>query len=433
MTTKIEPKLLKGFRDYLPADLIVRQEMMDKVRKVFESFGFLPLETPSLEYRETLTGKYGEETDKQLYLFKDQGDRDIGLIFDLTVPLARVVAMYPELPKPFKRYQIQRVWRAEKPQAGRYREFYQCDVDIVGSSDMLADTEIILIAIETLQALGVKDFTVKINNRKILNEYLTGLKIKENNFSNILRVIDKRDKIGEPEMREQLNLDKNLTDEIIEFINIKGGNEKILAQVKKIIGETNGVKELNEVINNLQAGGVEERYFRIDLSITRGLDYYTATVFETTLNQLPDFGSVMSGGRYDKLISMFLGKEIPAVGISLGIDRLLAGLEKLNLVATKKSVSEVLVTVFDQKYIKEYLQIASELRKAGLKVELYSQADNLKKQIKYADKQNIPLVIIAGEDELKQNKVAVKDLRSGRQTEVKKGEMVKKIKELLKK
>lgn len=432
MITKIEPKLLKGFRDYLPADLIVRQEMMDKVRQVFESFGFLPLETPSLEYRETLTGKYGEETDKQLYLFKDQGDRDIGLIFDLTVPLCRVVAMYPDLPKPFKRYQIQRVWRAEKPQSGRFREFYQCDVDIIGSAEMLADTEIILIAIETLQALGVKDFTVKINNRKILNEFLAGLKIKENDFSNILRVIDKRDKVGEQEMREQLNLDKKLTDQIIEFINIKGSNEEVLKKVKKIIGETDGVKELSEVINNLQASGVEEKYFQINLSITRGLDYYTGTVFETTLNQLPTIGSVMSGGRYDKLISMFLGKEIPAVGISLGIDRLLAGLKELKLIKEKKSLTDVLITIFDKKYVKEYLKIAKELRKEGIKVELYSQANNLKKQIKYADKQGIPLVIIVGEDELKKNKVAIKNLQSGEQVEVGRGELINKIKPLLK-
>ncbi|MFH1226159.1 MAG: histidine--tRNA ligase, partial [bacterium] len=387
-----------------------------------------PLETPSLEYQEILTGKYGEEIDKQLYLFKDNGDRDIGLIFDLTVPLCRVVAMYPDLPKPFKRYQIQRVWRAEKPQSGRFREFYQCDVDIVGSAEALADTEIILIAIETLQALGVKDFTIKINNRKILNEFLTGLGIKEKDFGNILRAIDKRDKIGEKEMREQLDIDKNLIDRIIEFINIKGSNEEILKKIKKIIGGTKGFEELEEVVNNLSAGGVEEKYFQVDLAMVRGADYYTGMIFETILNSLPKFGSVMSGGRYDKLISLFLGKEIPAVGISLGIDRLLAGLTELGLVKEKKSLAEVLVTIFDQKNIKEYLKIAGELRKEGIKTELYSQVDDLRKQIKYADKQGIPWVVIAGEDELGRGEVSIKNMRTGQQQSVK----IKQIKNFLK-
>jgi len=432
MTKKITPKLLKGFRDYLPADLIVRQQMMDKVRGVFESFGFSPLETPALEYQETLIGKYGEETDKQLYLFKDQGDRDIGLIFDLTIPLARVIAMYPELSKPFKRYQIQRVWRAEKPQAGRYREFYQCDVDIIGSDSMMADTEIILIDIATLTALGVKDFTVKINNRKILNDFLGSIKIAEKDVSNVLRAIDKRDKIGEKEMREQLDVKKEQADKIIDFINIFGSNDEILDKVGVIISESEGLKELKTVINNLKASGVEEKYYQIDLAMVRGADYYTGTVFETFLNQLPKIGSDMSGGRYDKLISMFLGEEIPAVGISLGIDRLLAGLKELKLVTTKESLSEVLITVFDQKDIGEYLKIASELRKEGIKTELYSQADNLKKQIKYADKQSIPLVLIAGEDELKENKVAIKNMKTGKQVEIKRGELIEKVKSLLK-
>lgn len=433
MSTKIEPKLLKGFRDYLPADLIVRQKMTDKVRGVFESFGFLPLETPALEYAETLIGKYGEETDKQLYLFKDQGKRDIGLIFDLTIPLARVIAMYPDLPRPFKRYQIQRVWRAEKPQAGRYREFYQCDADIIGSSDLLADTEIVLIAIQTLKALGLEGFMVKLNNRKLLNEFLAGLGLKEKDFGGVLRAIDKRDKISEKEMRDQLGVKKEIADQILGFITIKGDNNEMLKKIEETVGSTSdGLRELKSVVSNLEASNVKEKYYAIDLSIVRGADYYTGMVFETILNQMPKIGSVMSGGRYDKLISLFLGKEVPAVGISLGLDRLLAALKELKLVESQESLSDVLITIFDPKNLGEYLKLAEELRKEGIKAELYSQRDNLKKQIKYADKQNIPLVIIMGEDELKENKVAIKNMKTGKQLEVKRGELVKNIKILLK-
>ena len=434
---QIETRILRGFRDFLPSQMIPRQKMLAVIRDVFERFGFVPLETPTLEYEETLTGKYGEEGDMLLYRFEDQGGRKVAMRYDLTVPLSRVVAMYPELPKLFKRYQIQPVWRAEKPQKGRFREFFQCDVDIVGTSSMAADAECVDVARTVITELGVEKFLVKINNRKILNGFITFSGIADDQVKRVFQAIDKLPKVGPEGVAEELLQEKEIpyedplsglsqdkVDKILEFAKLTGSNQEILDQLKDIFKSVEigleGVNELQQVINNLEAIGITDKECQIDLSIARGLDYYTGTVFETFIQDLPGFGSVMSGGRFDELIGMFLGKNIPAVGISLGLDRLFAAMEELGMIEASPSTSEVLVTVFDPNLFDECLKVANELRKAGINTELYvGEETKIGKQMKYADKQGIPFVIIIGGNEVEKGVVMFKDLAAASQTEVK--------------
>lgn len=417
MANNMKPEILGGFRDYLPKDMINRQKMIEIIQKVYESFGFVPLDTPALEKSEVL-GTDDPGFSMEVYKLKASG-QDITLRFDLTVPLARVIAAYPELQKPFKRYQAGKVWRKEKPQAGRFREFLQFDADIVGSKSILADTEIILIMYATMKKLGIERFLVRFNSRKILNGLAGYAGFDADKTKDILRVIDKLEKIGLDEVVKELKsqgLSDEAVDKIISFLNISGGNVEILERLSDVFKNVpiaqEGIKELREISDNLKALGIPEENWKIDISVARGLDYYTGPVFETTLLDLPEIGSVFSGGRFDGLIGRFAANSIPAVGASVGVDRLYVALEKLGKITPVSTLTQVLVTVFDVSLQRDSLFFAQELRNNGIRVGLYlGDERTLRAQIVYAVKQNIPYIVIIGPSEKKQGLVKLKDMQ----------------------
>jgi histidyl-tRNA synthetase len=425
----INPELPSGFRDYLPENMMVRQAMCDKIKTVFERFGFLPLDTPGIERKEVLTG--GDENfSKQIFNVNLHEEKDdFALRFDLTVPLARVVSLYSEeLPKPFKRYQVGNVWRGERAQAGRFKEFMQFDADIVGSSRLIADAEIIALMYETMNSLGLKNFLIKINNRKILNGLADFVGYEKKSNADVLRIIDKMDKIGwegvEKELTDSVKLDKEQTKKLKEFLDLRAeSSEKILTEasglIKKSDEATEGIKELEEIIADLKALGVPEKYYRVDLSVARGLGYYTGPVFETILTDLPGIGSVMSGGRYDDLVSRFSVQNIPSVGASVGLDRLFAAMEKLGMIKKKKTLVKAVVLNFDKEAEDYCLKIVAELRKSEIDSEIYLGKEiNLKGQLAYALTQEIPVVLIAGEKEKKTQTVQIKDVVKRTQEEI---------------
>ena len=415
-STKINPRLLQGFRDFLPKQKRQRDWLIDQVRAVYESFGFQPLETPALEYADILAGKYGDEGQKLMYRFKDHGAREVALRYDLTVPFVRVIAQYPELVKPFKRYQVAPAWRAENTQAGRFREFYQMDADIAGSASMMADAEMVSLISATMTKLGISNFNIRLNNRKILNGLIAAAKIDEAKASRVFALIDKMEKISTEDLEKSLNdiLDADQTKKVLAFTQIQGSNTEILTVLKSIFGGIEigqeGTKELAEVLDCLDKTSVDQAKIRIDLSIVRGLDYYTGTVYETTLLDLAGFGSVFSGGRFDKLIGNFSGIDLPAVGASVGVDRLFAAMEKLELLPPTKNTVDALVTVFPENP-SDSLKVAQNLRQVGLNIEIYlGTRTDLKSQLNYADKLAIPVVVITFPDQVKNNKYLVKKM-----------------------
>jgi len=402
---KIEPKTLKGFRDFLPPEQIARARFIETIRASFEAFGFDPLETPALEYAETLTGKYGDEGDKLMYRFKDNGDRDVALRYDLTIPLARVVAQNLELKKPWRRYQIAPVWRAENTQKGRFREFYQCDADIVGSTNPLADAETLALAGATLARLGVKDFEIRVNDRRLLDAFFDDEKIDTAKRVDVLRAMDKLAKIGEAGVADELEkvgVEKATIKNILKAVvsnQVPKGSE-----LEKII---NLAREMNPTLK-----------ISFDFSIARGLDYYTGLIFETVLTSAPAYGSVLSGGRYDNLVGMFSNREVPAVGMSIGLDRLLSALTELKLIDTVSTMTRVLVVNMDESLQSDYLRMVSELRIAGINTALYYESGDMGKQLKYASDRGIRYALIYGADEAKEGKVVVKDLSTGEQKKI---------------
>lgn len=424
----IEPRLLKGFRDYLPEKMIVRQRMIEKIRGVYERFGFLPLETPALEHADVLLGKYGEEGEKLLYRFKDNGDRDVALRYDLTVPLARVVAQYADLPRPFRRYQISPVWRAENTQKGRFREFYQCDADIVGTASLAADAEIVAVMSETLKALGVDNFTISINNRKILDGVLRDLNLSSEMNMAVLRIIDRLDKVGRDAVEKdllELAGDRKKVGDILDFISAK--DSETVAKIFPSAGE--GLAELKTVYDYAANLGVAEKNYKIDFSIARGLDYYTGTVYETKLNDLPGIGSVFSGGRYDNLISQFIGRAIPAVGASIGLDRLFSALEELKVVGEVKSTARVMIAYLDDALVADCQKIAARLRREKINALVYFDKAALGKQIGFAIAQKIPFVLIFGSQEKEKGSYLLKDMEKKTQAEMTLDDLIKRLKE----
>lgn len=391
---KIKTQTLKGFRDFLPEEARLRQTIIQKIKENFSLFGFEPLETPALEYEETLLGKYGEEADKLIYLFKDRGGRKVGLRYDQTVPLARVIAQYQNLSKPFKRYQIQPVWRAENPQKGRFREFIQCDIDIVGESSFLADVEIITCALTTAKNLGLTKVKMAINDRQ--------------NFKNfkkeVVIALDKLEKIGEEGVIKELEKKGFPLDEA----------KKLLQKIKKISPSY----ILEKIFSCLKDYGFKENEdFYFLPTLARGLDYYTGPIFELIL---PDYqgGSLGGGGRYDNLIELFTGKAEPAVGFSFGFDRLVEVIKETQKL-TFSSSAKVLIAVFSSSFINASLKITALLRKNNIKSEIYLNPEKkLDKQLKYADKKGIPYVVIIGPDEIKTNKFKLKDMKKKEQKEV---------------
>lgn len=431
MTERVKPELLGGFRDYLPADMINRQMFIEKIQKIYERFGFVPLDTPAIE-RSSVLGTDIPDFGMEVYRFT-AGDQDVTLRFDLTVPLARVIAAYPDLPKPFKRYQIGKVWRKEKPQAGRFREFVQFDVDIVGSKSMLADTEIIIIIYTTLTELGVDKFLIRFNSRKVLNALPEYVGFDPKRIKDVLRILDKLEKVGLDKVKEELKRQpENVYDEalafsdesikkIIVFLQISSGdNIEILKRLSGVFGGNEtakaGIKELREICDNLIVAGIPQKNWEIDLSVARGLDYYTGPVFETTLLELPSIGSVFSGGRFDGLIGKFANDSIPATGASIGVDRFYAALEQLGKLKTIPTTTKVLVTVFNELLGKKSLEFAQKLRNTGINTEVYLNEEKLlKEQMIYAVKQEIPFVVIIGPDEEKKGMVTLKDLQTRKQ------------------
>ncbi len=423
----INPDLPGGFRDYLPGEEIARQKMTDTIRATFELFGFLPLDTPAIEREEILTG--GDENfNKQIFKAGVKGgSEELALRFDLTVPLARVVSLYQEeIEKPFKRYQLGKVWRGERQQAGRFREFAQFDADIIGSGRTSADSEIVALLYKTFKNLGIERFQIQINNRKILNGLSDFAGYDAGLNADILRIIDKQDKIGldgvSKELSEKLNNDQ--IEKIEEFLDIKSENsDEILdALAKLFIGSaeaTAGISELRQIANDLRAQNIPDEYWKINLSVARGLGYYTGPIFETILLDLPNIGSVASGGRYDGLVSRFSAQNIPATGISIGVDRLFVALEKLGFVKKQKSLVKVLVLNFDIDAESYCQKIVSTLRDSGINSEIYlGKEEGIKSQLGYALKQEIPFVVIAGTDEKSKNEVQLKDLNARTQENI---------------
>ena len=441
MSNKVTPRTLPGFMELLPNEQILFNEMKEKIQKTYEKFGFLPLDTPVIESSEVLLAKAGGETEKQIYRF-NKGESDLSLRFDLTVPLAKYVTEnYANLNFPFRRYQIGKVYRGERAQRGRFREFYQCDIDIIGENELslLNDAELPSVIYTTFKELGFNDFTISINNRKILNGLFESLELKEKSVD-ILRIIDKIDKIGkENVIREiaDIGVDSDKIDTVMKFISITGDIESTIEQVRELNIENElfntGVNELEEVAKNINLFGVPRENYKIDLTIARGLDYYTGTVYETFINQYRELGSVCSGGRYDNLAEYYTDKKLPGVGISIGLTRLFFQLtDKKIIEAGDKSISEVMIISMMEDFTKS-IEIATMLRNAGISTQIYTNNAKIKNQFKYASRLNIPYVIVIGEDEVKQNKVTIKDMTTGEQTTETIEEIIEKLSNEVKK
>jgi histidyl-tRNA synthetase len=422
----IQPRTLKGFRDFLPEAMIPRERMMEIARRVYRSYGFSPIDTPALEYLEILRGKGSDETDKQLYQFEDSGGRAVGMRFDLTVPLARFVAQHiGELGTPFKRYQIATVWRGENTQRGRYREFMQCDFDTIGTLSPAADAETALVIHDLLHAIGFEKFTIHINNRLVLSGFLEKLEL-ENRAKEVLRGLDKLAKIGPDRVIDEIQQTAQATvqqaRQLVALADLQGSNDQILRQLHDLVAGNNrgeeGVQRLADLLATVTAGGVATERLKLDPSIARGLDYYTGTVYETVLDDLPAIGSVASGGRYDSLAELYTNQQLPGVGASLGLDRLLAAMQELGMIKTTRTPAEVFVPYFDAQRLGDYLLLASQVRAAGFGVEVFPEPKKLGKQLQYADRRGFRAALIAGPDELDTGQCQVKDLAKGTSTTV---------------
>ena len=433
---KVIPRTLPGFMELKPNEQILFNQIKEKIEESYKRFGFLPLDTPILELSEVLLAKAGGETEKQIYRFT-RGD-DLAMRFDLTVPLAKYVSKnYGELQFPFRRYQIGKVYRGERPQKGRFREFYQADIDIIGDGELsiMNDAEIPSIIYTTFKSLGFDDFTIRINNRKILNGLFEYLNIVELS-TEIMRIIDKLEKIGKENVKLELlklNIEEETVVKILEFISISGNNEEKIEALERLNIKNEvfekGLFELKEVVKYIRLFGVPEENFSIDLTIARGLDYYTGTVYETFLDNYREIGSVCSGGRYDNLAENYTDKSLPGVGIAIGVTRLFDQLNDLKLIKTEKeSISDVLV-ISTSDDVSECLPIANTFRKEGINTEVYMNDKKMKAKFKYADKLKIPYVAIIGEDELKENKVSLKNLVTGKQDTINIQEAVEILKE----
>lgn len=434
---KVKPQVLKGFRDYPPSEQIAREAMIAKVREVFELMGFLPFQTASLEFAETLLGPhYTEDSLAELFGFRGPDEVEVALRYEFTLSLARYVAVNPTLALPFRCYQYGNVWRVDKPGPGRYREFMQFDIDIVGTQNLLADAEIIAVMVTTLEQLGIKNFKVRYSDRKILNGLIQFAGIPQQKGLEVMRVIDKLERQGREAVLLELGpgrvdksgdkikgleLETKQIDQITRFLDIAESREgDPIQKAEELLGDIEvsreGITELREIRGYLSDMKVAEDKAEVDLTVVRGLGYYTGPVFETSLLDLTEFGSVFSGGRYDNLVERFLNRSIPATGSSIGIDRLLAALIELKALRLTQATSQVLVTVMDREHLPDYLDIVRQLREAGIPSEIYSgDTKNLTKQIKYGDKVGIPFVVIVGSDEFESGTVTVKNLAVGRE------------------
>lgn len=423
----IEPKSLPGTMELLPGDQMLFDEIKNKIEKVYKSFGFLPIDTPAIERSDVLLAKAGGETEKQIYRF-NKGDNDLCLRFDLTVPLAKYVAAnINDLEFPFKRYQIAKVYRGEKAQKGRYREFYQADIDIIGKGELSLynDSECVSVIYNIFKELNFGPFVININNRKIVSGLLAELGLEDKKME-VMRILDKKDKIGEEavtELLEELGVNKNSIKMLKNFAGIKGSLKEVVEKLVSLKIKNSlykeGVGELALVGSRLFELGVPEENFKVNLSIVRGLDYYTGTVFETFLTKYPNIGSVCSGGRYDNLAGFYTKEKLPGVGISIGLTRLFYQLREANLIKTDKlSLIDVLVLPFEEKFLPIACMVGKTIREQGLNVQVFAEDKKFKNKLAYADKLNIPYVVIIGEDEAKGKYVTIKNMKTHEQQNV---------------
>ena len=423
---KMTPRTLSGFMELLPQPQQQMERMMDILRRTYSLYGFTPLDTPVIEASEVLLAKGGGETEKQIYRFQ-KGDADLALRFDLTVPLAKYVALhYNDLSFPFRRYQIGKVYRGERAQRGRFREFYQADIDVIGDGklDITNEAEIPAIIYQTFTSLGLKRFQIRVNNRKILNGFYAMLGLTEQS-GDIMRTVDKLDKIGAEKVRtlltDEVGVSAENADEILKFIAITGGNEQVLAALEGYRGRSEvfdeGLDQLNTVVKYLSAFGVPAENFAVDLTIARGLDYYTGTVYETTLLDHPEIGSVCSGGRYDNLAEYYTDKQLPGVGISIGLTRLFYVLGEQGMLNPDLPTAPADVLILPMTAdLAPAVTLATRLRAAGVRTQLYTEQKKFKAKMNYADKLGVPYVVFLGDDEIAGNLVACKDMTSGEQT-----------------
>lgn len=423
---KVNPRTLSGFMELSPNDQIEFNRIKKIIEDTYKLYGFYPLDTPVIEYSSVLLAKAGGETEKQIYRF-NKGDNDLSLRFDLTVPLAKYVSLkYNELLFPFKRYQIGKVFRGERPQKGRFREFYQCDIDVIGDGELslMYDAEIPSIIYDIFTKMNIGKFVIRINNRKILNGFFEYLNLSDK-YQDILRIIDKMEKVSESDlidMLKEIDLTDEIIDKILSFIKIKGTNGEVLNSLKglNISNEAflKGINELETVINSLRTMNINEEYFMIDLTIARGLDYYTGTVYETKLVDYPQMGSVCSGGRYDDLATFYTDKKLPGVGISIGLTRLFYQLKENGLIKNEDdSVVDVMILPMIEEY-KVPLEISKKLRNIGISTSICYINKKFKSKIKYADSMNVKYSIIIGEDEINNNVVTIKDMYKNEQTQI---------------
>jgi histidyl-tRNA synthetase len=436
MTDTVEPRISRGLRDLLPAEMLARQWMIDTIRGVYELYGFVPIVTPAIEYLDVLRGSSaGSETQQSIFTVSNPEKEELGLRFDLTVPLARVIAQYRDLPRPFRRYQVSPVWRADKPGPGRFREFTQFDLDSVGVVSDLADTEIIAGMCDTLTALKVGPFRVRYSSRGILNALLTYAGLAPEQGADVFRVLDKLDKVGPAKVRLELTtgyvdasgdpipgvgLSTDSVDRIERFLLVRSDDRReVVAQLRELFAGVEGAEAeiavVERISNHLYSLGYGEDQVSLDLSIARGLAYYTGPVFEAVLLDAPQYGSVFGGGRYDGLVMRFSGEKVPAVGASIGVDRLLAALIHLGRTGHQKSTAKVLITSMDAALEADYLEMTWELRRAGIPTELYlGTAKGPGKQLKYADAWGVPIVLLYGSNEKEKGIVTLKDMEMGR-------------------
>ena len=435
-TNKTEPRVLQGTMELLPPDQILFNRMYDTIREVYESFGFLPLDTPVLEYSNVLLAKAGGETEKQIYRFT-KGDTDLSMRFDLTVPLARYVALHKaDLVFPFKRYQMSKVYRGERPQKGRFREFYQCDIDIIGSEelDLMYDAEMPAVIYNVFTQLNFGEFVIRINNRKVLNGFFSSLGLADK-IGDILRTIDKLEKIGAEKVMAELaefGVDGAAADKILNFISITGTNAEVLDALAKVDCDDEtfktGVDELGTVVSYAYMYGIPEKNIAIDLTIARGLDYYTGTVYETKMVDYPALGSVCSGGRYDNLTGYYTDDRLPGIGISIGLTRLFSQLRSENILSDdRKSLTDVLFIPMDKNHIEFVLESAAAMRAAGLNVDVYCLDKGMKPKMKFANRSGIPYVALVGDSEAEAGKIMLKNMTTGEQELLTAAEAAEKI------
>lgn len=420
MDTIIQPRILKGFRDFLPSAEIQRADLIQKITEVYQSFGFVPIDTPVLEYTEILLRKSNGETEKQVFRFEDNGGRDVAMRFDLTVPFARFTAEHKnELYFPFKRYHIAKVWRGEKPQAGRYREFVQCDIDTVGSDSAAADFEILSVMRSALAKIGVTDITIRMNHRGVFNRFLAKIGVADKS-EDILRSVDKLAKIGQEKVASELEEITGSTEKTQDILKyIAGGKdfESTLELIENLAGgPAEDTKRLRELRGMMISSGIQDTYV-LDTSITRGLDYYTGVVYETFLNQLPSIGSVCSGGRYDNLAGLYMKEKVPGVGASIGLDRLIAGLEQLGLTGKKGSYLDAEIFCLDANLSIEYQKTAFQLRNKGINVEVFPDAKKMGQQYAVAEAKCIPWGILIKEEDARNGTLTLKNLLNREQFE----------------